>query len=130
MLLGGEILNIEYLKLHLLSNTKDLENLLEYIGLSHIRNIREEYISCGFVDSKRKDSIQIFLEKDMKVKMWSRNADVNDIIGLVQYQLDTSFIEALKVICTVCNINDSLPRIRKIDIVNKLVKIEKKEPEV
>lgn len=130
MLLGGGIVNTEYLKLHLLSNTNDLENLLEHIGLSHIRNVRDEYISCGFVDSKRKDSIQVFLEKDLKVKMWSRNTEVNDIIGLVQYQLDINFMEALKIICSVCNINGSLPRIKKIDLVKKLVKKEKKRPKI
>ena len=130
MFLGGEIVNVEYLKLHLLNNTDDLENLLEHIGLSHIKNVRDEYISCGFIDSKRKDSIQIFLDKEIGVKMWSRNTNVKDIIGLVQYQLDINFAEALKIIGSVCNIKGSFPRIKKIDMAKKLVKKEKKKPKI
>ena len=130
MFLGGEIMNVEYLKMHLLNNTNDLENLLEHIGLSHIKNVRDEYISCGFIDSKRKDSIQIFLDKEIGVKMWSRNTNVKDIIGLVQYQLDINFAEALKIIGSVCNIKGSFPRIKKIDMAKKLVKKEKKKPKI
>ena len=123
-------MNIEYLKLHLLSDVGRLERLLEHIGLAHIRNIREEYICCGFADSKRKDSIQIFLDKDLNVKMWSRNTDVKDIIGLVQYQMNSSFVESLSIISSICGIKDSVPKIRKIDLVKKIVKKEKKKPNI
>ena len=63
----------DYLKLYLLDNMICLEDLLERIGLSHIRiNRGREYISCGFSDSRRRDSINVYLNKNLSVKVWSR----------------------------------------------------------
>lgn len=115
------------LKIKLLDNTECLENLLEHIGLAHIRNVREEYISCGFAESKRKDSIQVFLNKDLTVKVWSRNDRIDDIYDLIRYQMGCTFREAMDMVASMCNINDMNSKLRKIDLLKYAIKKGKKK---
>ena len=106
----------DYLKLYLLDNMICLEDLLERIGLSHIRiNRGREYISCGFSDSRRRDSINVYLNKNLSVKVWSRNDKIDDIIDLVRYQLECSFGESINFIAEVCGVKGYTPRVKMID---------------
>ena len=120
----------DYLKLYLLDNMICLEDLLERIGLSHIRiNRGREYISCGFSDSRRRDSINVYLNKNLSVKVWSRNDKIDDIIDLVRYQLGCSFNESINFIAEVCGVKGHAPKIKMIDklryIQREKVKAEK-----
>ena len=120
----------DYLKLYLLDNIICLEDLLERIGLVHIRiNRRKEYISCGFSDSHRRDSINVHLNKNLSVKVWSRNDRIDDIIDLVRYQLGCSFNESINFIADVCGVKGHAPKIKMIDKLRytqkEKVKVEK-----
>ena len=120
----------DYLKLYLLDNIICLEDLLERIGLVHIRiNRRKEYISCGFSDSHRRDSINVHLNKNLSVKVWSRNDKIDDIIDLVRYQLGCSFNESINFIADVCGVKGHAPKIKMIDKLRytqrEKVKVEK-----
>lgn len=120
----------DILKIKLLDNLDCLENLLEHIGLAHIRNVRNEYVSCGFAESKRKDSIQVFLNKDLNVKVWSRNDSINDIYDLIRYQMGCSFREAIDMIANICNVDGANSKIKKIDMLKYVIKkgIKKERP--
>lgn len=92
------------LKIYLIENKEILEDLLERINLVHIRNVRNEYLTCGFSESRRKDSINVWLNEGLSVKAWSVNEEINDIYGLIQYQEQCSFFEAVQFAFDVCGI--------------------------
>ncbi len=115
------------LKLYLLDNTDCLEDLLEKIGLAHIRrNTSRGYISCGFSDSRRRDSINVYLNTNLSVKLWSRNDKVDDIIDLVRYQLGCSFAESISFIADACGVKSNT-KMRMIDKLKYTFKKEEKK---
>jgi DNA primase len=115
-----------FLKLYLVDNLDKLEELLTRIGLVHIRKCRNEYYSCGFSGSKRRDSIQVFLNSKLTVKVWSKNDKIEDIYGLVKYQMSCGFTDAINIVADVCAIK-RCGNIKKIDIFMRKPKEIKKE---
>ena len=118
----------DILKLYLVDNLDKLRELLENIGLVHIRKCGDKYYTCGFPTSKRRDSIQVFFNDSVSVKVWNKNDRIEDIYALVRYQLDCGFIEAINVVAEVCDIKTNY-KIKKIDMLKRKPKKEKKEYE-
>lgn len=115
------------LKIYLKENTYILEQLLENIGLQHIRLIRNEYISCGFAGSRRRDSVNVKLNDSLDVVVWSKNDNVKDIYGLIQLQMKCGFFEALEIACDMCGVKLGKSRTKSIERFMRRSKVEKKE---
>lgn len=116
----------DILKLYLVDNLDKLKELLESIGLVHIRRCGNRYYTCGFPTSKRRDSIQVFFNDSVSVKVWNRNDKIEDIYALIRYQLECGFIEAINIVADICNIETNY-KIRKIDMIKRKPKKVKKE---
>ena len=116
----------DILKLYLVDNLDKLKELLENIGLIHIRKCGSRYYTCGFPTSKRRDSIQVFFNDSVSVKVWNKNDRIEDIYGLIRYQLGCGFVESVNIVADLFDIKMN-NNIRKIDMIKRKPKQEKKE---
>ena len=79
-------MNKDDLKIYINENNL-IPEILESIGLVHIRPVGQKYYSCGFPKSRRRDSINCYMNDKLSVKVWSKNEDIKDLFSLIKYQL-------------------------------------------
>lgn len=96
-------MNKDDLKIYINENNL-IPEILESIGLVHIRPVGQKYYSCGFPESRRRDSINCYMNDELSVKVWSRNEDIKDLFSLIKYQLNCNFFEAINFAAEVCGI--------------------------
>jgi DNA primase len=92
------ILDAVELKKYIYQNEK-IEFILDKIGCKHIvYHSSKEYYSCSNYNGRRADSVNVKNNEYLNVINWSREGFDNksDIITLVEYNKNISFIEAIK----------------------------------
>ena len=117
-------MNKDDLKLYIYENNL-IQDILEYIGLTYVRPVGDKYYSCGFPESRRRDSINCYMNENLTVKVWSRNEDIQDLYGLIKYQMGVKFPEAISIAAEVCGVR--LTNRRVLNIEKFMKKPKKKE---
>lgn len=117
-------MNKDDLKIYINENNL-IPEILESIGLVHIRPVGQKYYSCGFPESRRRDSINCYMNDELSVKVWSRNEDIKDLFSLIKYQLNCNFFEAINFAAEVCGIK--LTNKKMLNIERFMRKPKKKE---
>lgn len=89
------------LKKYIFENSK-IENVLNEIGCNHIvYHPNKEYYSCSNYNGDNQNAVNVKNNEYLNVTNWTRSKefdDNSDIITLVQYNKNMSFIEAVKYI--------------------------------
>lgn len=92
-------MTVTELKQHIFKNEK-IEHVLESIGCHHIKyHPQKNYYSCANHDGDNDTAINVQNNEYLNVVNWTRPADfdeMSDLITLVQYAKQMSFIESIK----------------------------------
>lgn len=87
-----------------------VEELLEKMGMHNIRGHSQgEYITCGMPNGDNPSSTVIYNDENLSVTAYTRtDEEITDIISLVQYTQNLSFVEALKFICNELGLDNDI----------------------
>lgn len=86
-------------------NDDKIEDILEALGMHHIKYKNDKYITCGMPDGDRTNSTVIYTD-NLHVDAYTRNIKDayggSDIISLVSFVNGSYFTESIKWICDIC----------------------------
>jgi hypothetical protein len=92
------------LKDKIISDDKVID-ILEALGMHHIKEVNGKYITCGMPDGNRQNSTTVYLD-NLRVEAYTRNIidayGNSDIISLVSFLNGTYFSESIKWLCDIC----------------------------
>lgn len=101
------------LKKHIFENKK-IEYVLEKIGCKHIKyHSKKEFWSCSNYNGDNPSAVNVKNNEYLNVTNWTREKDFDensDIITLVQYNKQCSFIEAVKYLHSILGLEYSWQR--------------------
>ena len=115
----------DFLKIYIYENNEIIKTILENIGMTYVRRIRDSHYICGFEGSKRRDSVNVRIDTDLSTVVWSKNENIKDLFDLVKYQMGLNFFEAIQYVSNLCGIKSNR-KISNLELYLKKPKIEKK----
>ena len=122
-------MNKDELKVYLSENKTLIMEVLEDLGFKSIKSVGDRYIVCGFPNKRRKDGINVRLNPNLTVKIWSENTNIKDFYDLVKETLKCDFPTSLNYIANIVGIKLTNSKSRKIDLFKIKPKREKKKYE-
>lgn len=126
-------MNKEEIKEYLLNDPKQIKHVLESLGCSNVKIIKNKYLACNRPDGDNRSAVNVKLNRNLSARIWTRTEfnkyEIQDIYTLIMYIKNIDFPSAIEFVAKTCGLKfDRNTRIKtrsaSADFLRKFKRIE------